>query len=162
MMSTNQSGVIACHAISTTRPEGTPQKSSPFQAWPGIEEWDRYYALPTIGALYRPDALPNTTDVLLNVSLEDLIKVMIQWYPNLEQFMSQLMPMYEELFQMMGEYYQSHFGIGYDKQRLLNALSNVLNSQGEYDANKDIAATETAKLFQATDRIGGELDNRIT
>jgi hypothetical protein len=159
MMSTEQSGVIACHAISTIRPEAIPLKSSPFKAWPAIIEWNRYYALPMIDALYRPDILPNLTDVLLNMSLEDLIKLMIRWCPNLEQFMSQFMPMYEELFQKTGEYYQSHFGIDYDKRRFQISVLNVLNSLGGDDANKDTIAMEFAKLFQAPNRIAEESDD---
>jgi hypothetical protein len=55
MMSTELSGVIACHSISTTRPEATRQKSLPFKAWPEIKEWERYYLLPTIRVIYRPE-----------------------------------------------------------------------------------------------------------
>jgi hypothetical protein len=132
-MSTYQSGVIACHSITTTRPEAIHPKSSTLKAWPGIKEWNRYCVLPTVGALYRPDVLLNPTDVA-SVSLppgwtlKKIMEEVIRWFPTPEQFMSEVMPMFEEHFQALGEYYQSHFGIEYDKQRFQQALANALTS----------------------------------
>jgi hypothetical protein len=165
MMSTSQSGVIACHSINTPRPEVTPQKSSPLKAWPAIKEWNRYCVLPTIGALYRPDLLPNPSGAISSISaqdwtlLEEMLEEIIRWFPNPEQFMSQLMPMFEEYHQMIGEYFQSHFGIEHDKQELQHALANVLTSLGEHEATKYPPTIETSKLFPATSEIAGELDS---
>jgi hypothetical protein len=132
-MSTNQSGVIACHSISTTRPEAKDKKSPPFKVWPEINEWERYYALPTIGVIYRPEVLPHAIDRPFNYwPLEAMLEKLIRMFPTPEQFISQMMPMFEEHFHMAGEYYKSQFGIQFNPQRYQEALANVLPSLGEY------------------------------
>jgi hypothetical protein len=164
-MSTYQSGVIACHSITTTRPEAIHPKSSTLKAWPGIKEWNRYCVLPTVGALYRPDVLLNPTDVA-SVSLppgwtlKKIMEEVIRWFPTPEQFMSEVMPMFEEYLQTVAEYYQSHFGIEFDKQYIQQYLANVLASPDEHHAIKYSPDTETTKLFQATNKIEVELDSK--
>jgi hypothetical protein len=75
MISTELSGVIACHSIITTRPEVTPRKSVPFKAWPEISDWLTYYTLPTIGVIYRPATLPHTIGASLGSwPLEDILE----------------------------------------------------------------------------------------
>jgi hypothetical protein len=63
-----------------------------------------------------------------DLTLEKAMEEVIRWYPTPEHFMSEVMPMFEEHFQALGEYYQSHFGIEYDKQRFQQALANALTS----------------------------------
>jgi hypothetical protein len=77
-MSTELSGVIACHSISTTRPEATSQKAPTYNTWPEIVDWLTYYTLPTIDVIYRPDLLLSPTDVL-NMRLPEDFTLESQW-----------------------------------------------------------------------------------
>jgi hypothetical protein len=142
-MSTGQSGVIACHSISTTRLEATPQQSPPFKAWPEIKEWLRYYLLPTIGVLYFPEAPPYSPEVPPHNYMEALEELIIQWFPQLEPYRSRLMPMVEE-------YYLSHFGSEYNRQNLLVACVNVVRFLIDEPVS-DAWVTEMAKAFSPED-----------
>jgi hypothetical protein len=155
MMATDQSGIIACHSISTTRPEATPRKSVPFKAWPGIKEWERYYLLPTIRVIYRPELLLDPTDASLShwaqdLTLEQLIEIILNSSPDFEQFASQFMPVFEEHDLMLVEYYQSHFGISLSNQVLPQALANVLNARRERDTFSALDDKNTLSLFIET------------
>jgi hypothetical protein len=138
MISTSQSEVIACHSISTARTEANSQKTSALKAWPEITDWLTYYTLPTVGALYRPDFLPNFDELDLlesMLTLEDLIGLLSRKFPTPEQFMSQVMPHVEQYAEAFYEYYQSQFGIEFDnKQALQYLLAKVVGSLGELDA----------------------------
>jgi hypothetical protein len=109
-MSTEHSGVIACRSISTTRPEVAPQKSSPFKAWPGIQERDRYYLLPTIGAIYRLEWTSTT-----KIPEEEIIRA----FPQLEPYRSHLMP-------MVVEYYLSNFDKVFNTHNFQVAVGKVV------------------------------------
>jgi hypothetical protein len=109
-MPTSQSGVFACHSIKTTRPEVTSPNPLPYKAWPAIEDWNRYYALPTIGGLYAPH---NPSDK------KDMIESLIERFPQLEQCRSRLWPMIEE-------YYRTHFGSEVNIQNFSVACFSVV------------------------------------
>jgi hypothetical protein len=86
MMSTDLSGVIACRSVTTNRLEATPQEFPPYKAWPAIEQWNRYYTLPTIGISYSPG----------NPSYEFLEEQIIRSYPQLERYRFLLIPWIEK------------------------------------------------------------------
>jgi hypothetical protein len=144
MMSTSQSGVIACRSISTPRMEATQEKPSPLKAWPEVSNWLIYHTLPTINALYRPDFLPNldemvVIDSLLDglPSLEEMIRLLIREFPTPELFISQLMPQIEQYVETVYEYYESQHGIKGNKQFLQHALANVVGSLDELDISNN-------------------------
>jgi hypothetical protein len=136
MMSTSQSGVIACHSISTARTEANSQKTSALKAWPEITDWLTYHTLSTIGALYRPDFLPNLDEMALlgrMPPLEDWLGPVIRGFPAPEQFMSQVVSQVEQYMETVYEYYR--LGIDFDKQALQRRLANAIGSLGELDAS---------------------------
>jgi hypothetical protein len=144
-MSTSQSGVIGCHSISTTRPEAVRQKSPPFKAWPQIKDWRIYYTLPTIYGIYRPEVLFDPTNAssiwIPDLSPEEILEGIISCFPSPEQFVSQIVPILEENYQQLIDYYQSQFGIELDKQSLQHDLANALASLGKRDSIKSTRAT---------------------
>jgi hypothetical protein len=154
MMSTEHSGVIACHSVSTTRPEADPRKSVPFKAWPEIEDWDRYYLLPSIGGLYIPEVVPNSIRILkeypASYTFEIIAEFMIRSFPNFETYRSQLLL-------TMEEYYESNFGTEFNSyniaQTMLYIMTSfgVLESNSGYDPNKPSSFTEYANIFGFAD-----------
>jgi hypothetical protein len=147
MMSTGQSGVIACHSISTTRAEDIPQQSQPFKAWPEIKEWNRYYLFPTIGVLYYPEPPPQFPEPS-HITREALEERIIQWFPQLEPYRSQFIP-------MLAEYYLSHFGTESNGQNLLLAFIEVVKSLIGHEILDDVWSIEMAKAFSPEDTFSG-------
>jgi hypothetical protein len=144
MMTASQSGVIACHSISTTRLEDTSQNSSPFKAWPEIKEWNRYYLLPTIGGIYLPEAPPHFPEVPPPNYMEALEALLVQWFPQLEPHRSRLIAMVEE-------YYLSHFGSEFNRQNLLVTCVNVVRFLIGHEPVDDVWAVEMTKALSLED-----------
>jgi hypothetical protein len=123
MIATDQSGVIACHSVPTTRPGAQPEIASSFKAWPEIRDWLTYYTLVTIGAYYQPDE-----QVLPAVSPEESL---IRSFPKLARYKDQFMPMVEE-------FYRLHFGAEHDARNFEVAINYVtaklLHDEGNLSA----------------------------
>jgi hypothetical protein len=105
----NQSGVIACNSVSIPKPEDTTQISSPFKAWPAIEQWNRYYTLPTIGITYS----------FGKPSYKFLEEQIIRSYPQLRRYRSSLISRIEKDC-------KSLYGYQYNAQAFFDACTLLI------------------------------------
>jgi hypothetical protein len=88
------------------------------------------------------------------------MEYLIRCYPNPEQFTSDVMPMYEEYFQTLVEYYQSHFGIEYDTQGFQQPLANALtslNKLNDVSVSKDENSLSNENFLSVFARVDGVL-----
>ena len=139
MIASELSGVIACRSISTTRPEAAPRKSVPFKAWPEIEDWLIYHALPTVNILYRPDVVLSLTDVEFftlppGYSVKEQLNELLRLFPNREEFMARLMSQFQEYVNTLGEHIEALYGIENAQQGVNEYIANVLASLGELES----------------------------
>jgi hypothetical protein len=96
-----RSAVLACP--SPYNAGETAEKSPPYEAWPEIEQVNRFYLLPTIGTIYQPYFNPFSFSAINNEPMthQGLVDNLVCFMPYLKLYKFQLLP-------MILEHYQSH------------------------------------------------------
>jgi hypothetical protein len=103
MRARRRSAVLACPSPSDV--EDTAKRFPPFEAWPEIEQVNRFCVLPTASVLYYPK--PSLTFIKALKGSDNQIKDLMANYINIFPF---LKPYRAQLFPMIREVYQSQFG----------------------------------------------------
>jgi hypothetical protein len=96
-----RSAVFACP--SPLDDEDTSKKFQFFEGWPEIVQHNRFYVLPTVGAMYYPKPSHTFIKTFIgpNNQINDLMDNYINIFPFLEPYKAQLFPKIREIYQLL-------------------------------------------------------------